>query len=290
MRRTLAAATLIVGVAGATLVTAGPASAGLARTVSGTVYEDLDGDGTRDPGEPGVAGCTVDLDAGNDGTVNNSTITGVDGSWSMFPVQDTLVAFNVGTCGFDANSSPNEVVLQQGTAPVTGVDFGLFDRGQVFGDTFNDLDGDGVQDAGENFVDGCTVTLDRGADGSVDSSTNTVDGFAFSNLDAGTIRLRATCPGLAAQTTADPADIVVTSGLDQGGILFGFRAQAATTTSTTAAPATTSTAAVSPTSARVLARTGAGDHNGGLGLTGFGLLLAGSGIVVLAARRRTAAS
>ena len=35
-------------------------------TIAGTVYEDLDGDGARDPGEPGLSGRQVYFDADDD--------------------------------------------------------------------------------------------------------------------------------------------------------------------------------------------------------------------------------
>jgi hypothetical protein len=276
-RRTLLlAATLILGVAGGTLLTSNPASAGVFRTYSGTVFADTDGDAVRDPGEAGIANCTVLEELPNDVVLQDTT--DANGGFS-FNTSNGVSASFTATCTGLIQTTPDPATIPSGgQGDISNIDFGMFDPGQVFGATFNDTDGDGVLDAGETFIDGCTVTLDIGADGSTDSSVQTVDGFAFSNLAAGTVRLRATCPGLA-QTTANPADIVVTSGLDQGGILFGFLAPAVPTTTST-------TAAVSPTS--VLARTGSGDRNQGLGLVGFGLLIAGFGVVTLAARRRTA--
>ena len=58
-------------------------------TVFGTVYEDLDSNGVKTPGENGVSGWTVYLDLDNSGTLNNdaagepepSAVTNVDGDY-----------------------------------------------------------------------------------------------------------------------------------------------------------------------------------------------------------------
>jgi VCBS repeat-containing protein len=55
-------------------------------TVSGVKFNDLDGDGTRDPGEPGLAGWTIYADSNRNGRLDAgepSTVTGADGSYSL---------------------------------------------------------------------------------------------------------------------------------------------------------------------------------------------------------------
>ena len=56
---------------------AGPFEFGFVRaaTVSGAVFDDVDSDGTRDPGEAGLAGWTVYLDANNNGVRDQATLT-----------------------------------------------------------------------------------------------------------------------------------------------------------------------------------------------------------------------
>ncbi|MCS7033605.1 MAG: S8 family serine peptidase [Phycisphaerae bacterium] len=58
----------------------------LLTTVSGTLYGDYDGDGVRDPGEPGLAGWTVFVDLNNNGSPNTGepqVITGSGGLYSF---------------------------------------------------------------------------------------------------------------------------------------------------------------------------------------------------------------
>ncbi|HRK31221.1 MAG TPA: S8 family serine peptidase [Tepidisphaeraceae bacterium] len=55
-------------------------------TIDGTVFGDYDGDGVRDPGEPGLAGWTVYVDLNNNGAFNAgepSQISGANGSYSI---------------------------------------------------------------------------------------------------------------------------------------------------------------------------------------------------------------
>jgi hypothetical protein len=73
-----AAASCVVS---AGLVASAPASHAAATvTVSGFVYRDLDDDGVRDPGEPGVAGVRVHRTTGN---LQPSTLTAADGSYTL---------------------------------------------------------------------------------------------------------------------------------------------------------------------------------------------------------------
>jgi hypothetical protein len=48
-------------------------------SISGTVFNDLNGDGIRQPGEPGIGGWTVFLDLNNDGTLDPGDPTSVTG-------------------------------------------------------------------------------------------------------------------------------------------------------------------------------------------------------------------
>ena len=49
--------------------------------IHGTKWNDLDGDGVQDPGEPGLADWSIMLDQGNDGTFDLVSSTDVDGNY-----------------------------------------------------------------------------------------------------------------------------------------------------------------------------------------------------------------
>jgi predicted extracellular nuclease len=106
----------------------------------------------------------------------------------------------------------------------------------ISGQVFNDLDGDGLKDAGEPGLQGVTIQLDLDADGGVDATTATdANGnYSFQNLGPGVYRIREVPPAGSAQTTANPPDIVAASGVNVPGVNFGnFSCSALTVNPTT---------------------------------------------------------
>ena len=86
-------------------------------------------------------------------------------------------------------------IVDEGGATATAVgdaNVSSFTPIAISGQAFKDLNGDGVKDAGEPGIDGVTITLDRGADGTVDATTTTSGGglYSFSGLGPGTYRIR----------------------------------------------------------------------------------------------------
>jgi len=201
-----------------------------AASISGTVFNDLNGNGAINPGEPGVPGVTVNLDTNADGSVDASTVTSASGTYTFgslaagtYRVRETAPAGTVQT-----SANPADLVLGAAT-DVTGVDFGNFTLITISGLAFNDLNGDGVQGPGEPGMSGVTIQLDTGANGSVDATTVTgASGtYAFTGLGPGTYRVREVVPAGFAQTSANPADVTPASGVDVSGINFGDQAVAA---------------------------------------------------------------
>jgi hypothetical protein len=182
-----------------------PASA----NIGDRVWLDNDKDGIQDAGEPGVAGVTVTL-FDNTGAIVATAITDANGNYLF-----TNVPAGTGyTIGFtapagtvfspkdataDGNDSDADPVTGK-TAPFTVVagttdlsfDAGVYPQPATkasLGDkVFNDLDRDGVQDAGEQGIAGVTVNL-YAANGTTLLGTTKTDAFGnyiFTNLDAGT--------------------------------------------------------------------------------------------------------
>jgi len=96
-------------------------------SIAGTVWRDVDGDGARDPGEPGLAGETVRLRSGGCGdSVVGTHTTASDGSYSF----SDLMAGNycVSATGpillVNTTSNPRSLTLGAGEHK-TGVDFGF---------------------------------------------------------------------------------------------------------------------------------------------------------------------
>jgi murein DD-endopeptidase MepM/ murein hydrolase activator NlpD len=96
---------------------------------------------------------------------------------------------------------------------VTGVVTGGY-AGAIYGQVFNDVNGDRVENGTEPGLPGRTVALLNPVDGTVLATTTTgFNGYyAFLNLAPGTYRVRETPLAGWTQSTLDPADVVVGTG------------------------------------------------------------------------------
>ena len=174
--------------------------AGLFRpaSIGDLVWDDLDGDGVQDDGEPGIEGVTVVLHDGHGDPVATQRTDGAGiylftnlppGTYSVaFVDPEGLTPSPVDTTDDAEDSDPSP------TPPVTlvsGEENRTLDRGYTapvaVGDlVWEDRDGDGEQDGGEPGVEGVTVTL-RDADGLPIGTTTTDEtgAYLFENLPPG---------------------------------------------------------------------------------------------------------
>ena len=175
-------------------------------TVSGTVFEDPNGDGLasdfgpysdvevfllEDTNNSGV------LDAGD--TTIDSTMTGTDGSYSFDPVdngryfvqQEFTTSSNViQTSGGDDLVGGIEYSTIDVVVPndVSGVDFSNFVVATLSGYVFDDANGNGIEDAGEGRLEGWTIQLDLDSDGTIDDTkiSDTSGNYEFTGVGPGT--------------------------------------------------------------------------------------------------------
>ena len=176
-------------------------------TISGTLFEDLDGDGAaQEPGEAALAGREVYLDADNDLVKDAGEASATsDGSGAyaiagVNPGTYTLRQVLPGgwTCTLPSPCSYS-VTVSSGNA--TGRDFGSRTTGSIAGTAYEDLDADGAaQEAGEAGLAGRTVFLDTDDDGTRDGGetatvTDGSGGYSFTGLAPGSYRVRQVLPG-----------------------------------------------------------------------------------------------
>ena len=161
------------------------------------VWNDLDNDGQQDANEPGVNGVKVTLTGGGDdgviGTGGDDTMamqnTANDGNndgaykfndlipgveykvtFSELPAGFIFTGANIGNDASDSDADPANgmsqiVTLGSGEFNDT-LDAGLVETAMIGDKVFQDTNGNGVQDMGENGVNGVKVTLTGGgADG-----------------------------------------------------------------------------------------------------------------------------
>jgi hypothetical protein len=180
-----------------------------AASIGDFVWEDLDADGIQDPGEPGINGATVKLHRASDYVVIATTYTDKGGNperggyyqfTGLCPGEYKvelvpLSAFALSPEGqgssaaTDSNANPSLVALAADNASDQTIDFGIYPLGRLGDRVWNDVDGDGVQDAGEPGLEGWTVNI-TGPGGDVTSMTTGADGiYTFDNLPAGSYRV-----------------------------------------------------------------------------------------------------
>ena len=152
----------------------------LLATVNGLKFNDLDGDGVGEVGEPGLSGWTIYHDANNNNVLDAGEprdVTDATGNYSISftagliaPTPETIR--EVPRAGWRPTTpASGEVTLAMVNSQTrNGVNFGNTQLALVTGIKFNDLDGDGVRDAGEGGLGGWTIFVDRDNDGALDAS------------------------------------------------------------------------------------------------------------------------
>jgi protocatechuate 3,4-dioxygenase beta subunit len=188
---------------------------GTPASIGDTVWLDLDGDGTRDSGEPGLSGVKLLLyTTGPDGIAGNeddklvgSTTTDANGEYiftGLLPGEYYVVikgvpAGLVATADSDDTGAGNNATVgRTDEIPLTAgetyllADFGYqsVDDRAIIGDRiWSDANGDGVQDPGEAGIGGVTVRLcaDAECTSVLRTTTTSADGsYLFTNVNPGT--------------------------------------------------------------------------------------------------------
>jgi len=166
-------------------------------------WEDLDGDGQQDAGEPGLSNVVVRLydAAANVVGTTTSSATGAYAFTNLAPGTSYFLDFapppgnlftvsNVGADGADSDPLPGTnrtaaIPLVSGQTNLA-VDAGFYRPASVGDFAWEDLDGDGQQDAGEPGLSDVVVRLYDAASNVVGTTTSSATGaYAFTNLAPG---------------------------------------------------------------------------------------------------------
>ncbi|XOU94656.1 MAG: SdrD B-like domain-containing protein [Candidatus Kerfeldbacteria bacterium] len=188
--------------------------------IAGQKFEDINGNGTKDSGETGLVGWTIELrDAQNN--VLDITVTNGVGRYSFDDLAPgTYRVREVQQTGWtQTTTNPADIIAVSGQ-DVDDIDFGNFKDTKISGHKFNDLNGDGVWDAGEPAIAGWTIYIS----GNWATSTQTLtDGsYEFTGLTAGDWTVTEDESNTAwIRTTSNPAPITITSGSDITDVDFG---------------------------------------------------------------------
>ena len=191
--------------------------------VSGRAWNDANGDGTVNAGEPGLTGWTLFIDQDGDGALTAgepSALTDAAGNYTLsgIAVGSTVVriAPQVGWSP-TAPGTGMQLVVVENASVVTGVNFGAKQRtdGAISGTVFSDTNRNSARDTGERGLAGITVFLDTNDNGTPDAGepatvtladlfyTPAIDEtgtYAFTHLATGTYHVREVLPAVLSAT------------------------------------------------------------------------------------------
>jgi SdrD B-like domain len=203
----------------------------LTGSLSGLVFNDLNGNGTMDPGEPGMGGVTVSLVPPPPGF--GSVVSGPDGSFRFDGLPfGTWTLAEIVPSGFTQTAPPPPgritATLDISHPNVPNLLFGNqapLSSLRIFGSVFVDVNGNGVLDAGEGPQAGVTVQLVNTGSGQTLTTTTAADGtYLFDGLSAGTYTVSETPPTGFTQTAPPPPGTFTVTGAggdQKGPFVFG---------------------------------------------------------------------
>jgi PKD repeat protein len=189
--------------------------------IQGVVFDDLNGNQTRDEIDPGMTGVSVTL-KDDSGIELTSATTDANGQYSFNELQ--LGSYTVSEQvpdGYTA-TTPVEVTVgltQGGETKV--VNFGNRavpppQRGKISGYKFQDLNGNGVWDTGEPPYTESPVVITLRAEGAggpgVDDLTDDAGYFEFTDLEPGNYEVSETVPENWRPTTRNPQTVTLAAG------------------------------------------------------------------------------
>jgi uncharacterized protein (DUF2141 family) len=171
-------------------------------TVAGTVWQDVNGNGTRDPEDVGIPGWTVFIDFNTDRIFQPSepsAITDASGAYTItdltpgqYKVREITPTGWDPTLGFDA---ANTVDVRAGRTTTSNFgNFNVASIGSISGTVWNDVNADGARAPGDPGLGGWTVFLDLNSSGALDPSepstlTDAAGAYSFPSVVVGTYRV-----------------------------------------------------------------------------------------------------
>jgi hypothetical protein len=188
-------------------------------SLAGTVFHDVDRDGVRDAGEPGIGDVTVTLTPAGEDPVTTSTAA--DGSYSFADLEAGAysVSSPATTSGLALFTiSPIEATLGA-DEDRTGVDFGYVD-GSIAGYAYVDSNHNSLRDSGEPGIGGVAISIA----GQPAPATTAADGsYLFAGLTADSYSVSAPATAAGRQrSTPSPLAVTLAAGEQRGNVDFGY--------------------------------------------------------------------
>jgi hypothetical protein len=168
--------------------------------INGTVFDDRNGNGVRDGGEPGLANQRVFIDVNFDGVRNTgepSVLTNSTGAYTFVNRPTGIHRVRYEVPGGRRLTAP-ALIFYDVTVIFTTINnrnFASTTTGVIRGTVFEDGNGNGRRDGIERGLSGWTVFLDKDNDGKFDAGeksrvTNSRGEYRFAGLTPGTYFVR----------------------------------------------------------------------------------------------------
>jgi hypothetical protein len=172
-----------------------------AGSVSGIKFNDLNGDGVRQAGEPGLAGVRIYVDANNNGVFNVGERTALTNAAGQYVIGGLPAGLQhvreVVPLGFrqtaPATGVYNLVLAPGGTAG--GLNFGNTRTVRISGTVYSDVNSNGVRNVGEGGLSGFRVYVDANNNGVFNAGernvlSNAAGQYVLNGLPSGLNRVR----------------------------------------------------------------------------------------------------
>lgn len=203
-------------------------------SISGIVWEDMNGDGVQDPGDDGLEAVHVYIDENTNGSFDPgepSELTDATGAYTFsgLAVGSYEVRLNLaaGDTIIDPVGGVHIVAITSGLAS-SGNDFAVVQEITLGGMVYDDVDGNGTRDGGEPGLDDHIVYLDLNENGSFDGGEpqavfDVTGEFTFPGILPGTYDVRIDALTITAPAAEFFDDVVITSGSSRTDLIFGIQ-------------------------------------------------------------------
>ena len=168
-------------------------TAGPVPSIAGKKFEDVDGDGARDAGEPGLSGWRIELY--QHGSLLAATTTDANGDYRFaLNANDLAISSEnfelreVQQPGWAASRVPGAVHVPfgSGDSEFGGNDFGNYRPARIHGVKYEDMDADGDRDADDPGLEGWTIAATRETSAAGSAVTDGSGAYALTGLRPGT--------------------------------------------------------------------------------------------------------
>ncbi|MBN1640631.1 MAG: DUF11 domain-containing protein, partial [Anaerolineae bacterium] len=186
--------------------------------IGGYAFEDLDGDGRRDGGEPGIPGVTVTLVGPIDRTQVTTTLP-VSGYYRFRITAQQPVTLSAALPAGYFRTTPGTVYTDTALWSTQSIDFGYAPIsstfGVVYGTVYEDADHDRQRESGEPVLPGVTITSTWAQTSPL--TTNALGQYTFRYDISGTVAtIVETNPPFYVSTTPDLIETYVITGSSNG--------------------------------------------------------------------------